>query len=203
MLQGLLAAVLLAAHVTALASGNDTSFNTTHAVTITTTVTPIVTVLVGPNFTNVMSTHSQRTVTVIVTITIPCSKVTARHADNEPFGTSQIGTTSSSKDQSLPAFVKGMTVVSGANFMGKPFPSSTDPPMAYEAVVTSSGSFSTCNNAIGNFGFNRTNNCSSSAQVGRSYTVIPGTITGELLEIDVLWKIFSYDIDNSRLRNNR
>ena len=197
MFQGLLAAVILAAQVTALVSGNDTSFNTTHAVTVTTTVTPIVTILVGPSSNTVMSTNSQSTSTVTATITIPCPKVAARYADTEPLDNSEIGTTSSSKDQFLPAFIKGITVESGVIFMRKPFPSSTDPPMPYAVIATSSGSFSTCNIATGNFGFNSTNNCSSSAQVGRYYTVIPGDNHRKLLKIDVLRNFCSSNIHNS------
>jgi hypothetical protein len=65
LLQGLLAAVLFAAHVTTILSCNGTSFNTTRTVTAITTITPVVTMFcLGQNFTNVMPTYVSSSINI-------------------------------------------------------------------------------------------------------------------------------------------
>jgi hypothetical protein len=68
MLQVVLTAALFIAHVGGLVACNDTAFNTTHTVTVFTTITPIATnFCLGSNFNKVLPTYVYNSINITVT----------------------------------------------------------------------------------------------------------------------------------------
>jgi hypothetical protein len=143
LLQGFVLVISLVVQVTALIACNDTGVKSDQTVTTTTTVTPIITMLEpNPNYTEVMLAYPNST-TITVTVTMSCP---------EPEDSAEIYTTLSAKVQHPPALINSSALATNTE----------RPLMALRTPPASPTSITICNFAVGNTGFNSTNNCSLS-----------------------------------------